>query len=89
VFELSETSTSFLIDTSGVGGGVLSNIVQATFEPGVSVGTPRGYTGSVSVAVFTKAVEVGDPTIPYRVTTTDHAFNCEVIFVVGNDVADI
>jgi hypothetical protein len=42
VFEFRETSTSFLIDTSGVGGGVLSNIVQATFEPGVNVGTPRG-----------------------------------------------
>jgi hypothetical protein len=78
-----------LIDTSGVGGGVLSNIVQATFEPGVSVGTPRGYVGSVIVAVFTKAVEVGDHTTPYKVTTTGHAFNCEVIFVAGNDVAGI
>ena len=78
-----------MIETSGVGGGVLSNTVQATFDPGVRVGTHRGYAGSVTVAVLIKVVARGEPTMPYKTTTTGPALSCEVIFVIGNDVAAI
>jgi hypothetical protein len=87
VFEFGVTSTSFLIDTSGFGGVIFSNTVHATFDHGESV--PAAIPFSVNVAVLTKAVAVGEPTTPYKVTVTGPAFNNEVIFVAGKDVAEV
>jgi hypothetical protein len=76
-----------LIDTSGFGGVIFSNTVHATFDHGDSV--PAAIPFSVNVAVLTKAVAVGVPTTPYRVTVTGPTFNNEVMFVAGKDVVKI
>ena len=59
------------------------------FEPGVVVGTPRGYAGSVTVAVLTNDEALGDQTTPNNVTTTGPALSCVVMFVEGKEVAEI